>query len=252
MDDAPGWLEQIQECKHLSEPAMKRLCDKVTEIFVEEGNIEPVAAPVLICGDIHGQFWDLKELFRLGGSPPTKSYVFLVRAKLFHCADGQGDYVDRGYHSLETVTWLLVLKLLYPARILLLRGNHESRQTSQVVSHLPLCSQVYGFYEECMQKYGSPNVWRWVNDVFDYLPIAGLIDNRLLCVHGGLSPECRTLDQVTSPLIILIPALFSPFSSRFLLKFCLPSWRLARLHYHDTIASLHPSSLLCYHLLPVQ
>lgn len=84
MEEAPGWLEQIQQCKHLSEPAMKRLCDKVTEILVEEGNIEPVAAPVLICGDIHGQFWDLKELFRLGGSPPTQSYVFMVYFKKIH------------------------------------------------------------------------------------------------------------------------------------------------------------------------
>ena len=103
------------KCRPLSETQVRALCNKAKEVLVKESNVQPVKAPVTICGDIHGQFHDLKELFRLGGKLPDTNYLFM------------GDYVDRGHYSVETVTLLVALKLRYPQRITILRGNHESR-----------------------------------------------------------------------------------------------------------------------------
>lgn len=104
----------------LSENEIKLLCDKAKEVLAREDNVQSVRAPVTICGDTHGQFEDLKELFKIGGRCPDTNYLFM------------GDYVDRGFHSVETVSLLLCLKVRFPNRICLTRGNHESRQVTQV------------------------------------------------------------------------------------------------------------------------
>merc|ERR1712007_54210 len=143
-------------------------------ILVDENNVQPVLLPVVICGDIPGQFFDLLELFNIVGKIPEKNYVFL------------GDFVDRGYNSVETFELLLLLKIRYPACITLLRGNHESRQITQV----------YGFYDECLRKYGNSNVWRFFTDLFDYLPLTALVEKAIFTLHGGLSPQIDTLDQI--------------------------------------------------------
>ncbi|XP_064993344.1 serine/threonine-protein phosphatase PP-X isozyme 2-like isoform X1 [Musa acuminata AAA Group] len=116
----------------------------------------------------------MKELFKVGGECPKTNYLFL------------GDFVDRGFYSVETFLLLLALKVRYPDRITLIRGNHESRQITQV----------YGFYDECLRKYGSVNVWRYCTDIFDYLSLSALIENKIFSVHGGLSPAITTLDQI--------------------------------------------------------
>jgi serine/threonine-protein phosphatase 2A catalytic subunit len=95
---------------------VRSLCEKAKEILMQENNVQPVKCPVTICGDIHGQFHDLAELFRIGGKCPDTNYLFM------------GDYVDRGYYSVETASLLVALKVRYPDRITILRGNHESRQ----------------------------------------------------------------------------------------------------------------------------
>jgi len=167
-------IEQLLECKPLPEAEVKNLCDKAKEILSEESNVQPVRAPVTICGDIHGQFYDLLELFKLGGKSPETNYLFM------------GDYVDRGYHSVETVSLLVSLKVRYRDRITILRGNHESRQITQV----------YGFYDECNRKYGNANVWKCFTDLFDYLPLTAVVENQIFCLHGGLSPSIDTLDHI--------------------------------------------------------
>jgi serine/threonine-protein phosphatase 2A catalytic subunit len=167
-------IERLMQCKPLPEPEVRALCEKAKEILMEESNVQPVKSPVTICGDIHGQFHDLAELFRIGGKCPDTNYLFM------------GDYVDRGYYSVETVTLLVALKVRYPQRITILRGNHESRQITQV----------YGFYDECLRKYGNANVWKTFTDLFDYFPLTALVESEIFCLHGGLSPSIETLDNI--------------------------------------------------------
>ncbi|KAL0719125.1 hypothetical protein Bca4012_068449 [Brassica carinata] len=205
--DLDQWISKVKDGQHLSEEELQLLCEYVKEILIEESNVQPVNSPVTVCGDIHGQFHDLMKLFQTGGHVPGTNYIFMVGniVLLFLISgiytfdmnanhhdllwDGeysQGDFVDRGYNSLEVFTILLLLKARHPANITLLRGNHESRQLTQV----------YGFYDECQRKYGNANAWRYCTDVFDYLTLSAIIDGTVLCVHGGLSPDVRTIDQI--------------------------------------------------------
>ncbi|CAF2112804.1 unnamed protein product [Brassica napus] len=172
--DLDEQISQLMQCKPLSEQQVRALCEKAKEILMDESNVQPVKSPVTICGDIHGQFHDLAELFRIGGMCPDTNYLFM------------GDYVDRGYYSVETVTLLVGLKVRYPQRITILRGNHESRQITQV----------YGFYDECLRKYGNANVWKIFTDLFDYFPLTALVESEIFCLHGGLSPSIETLDNI--------------------------------------------------------
>ena len=133
--DLDRWIEQLMQCQHLSEPDMKALCDRVRGILMEESNIQPVSSPVTICGDIHGQFWDLLELLRKGGSVPETSYIFMARRYLFvrivdHSNPWQGDFVDRGHYSLETVSLLLALKARWVD--VLRPGERTRRQNVQI------------------------------------------------------------------------------------------------------------------------
>lgn len=127
------------------------------------------------------------ELFKVGGPCPDTNYLFMGGDLLLFLPSSlhtyrnvrltpPGDFVDRGFYSVETFLLLLALKVRYPDRITLIRGNHESRQITQV----------YGFYEECQRKYGSASVWRHCCEVFDYLALGALVDGRVFCVHGGL------------------------------------------------------------------
>ena len=168
------WLEDLSELKCLPENDVKQLCEKAKEIFIEESNVQNVSSPVVICGDIHGQIHDLLELFKKGGNVPHSRYIFM------------GDYIDRGYNGVEVLELLLVLKIKYPEHITLLRGNHESRQ---------IC-YIYGFYEEITRKYGNSNPWYYFTDLFDYFPLAALVEGKIFCVHGGLSPYISAIDQI--------------------------------------------------------
>lgn len=135
-----------------------------------------------ICGDIHGQYSDLLRMFEYGGLPPESRYLFL------------GDYVDRGKQGIETICLLFAYKIQYEDKVFILRGNHESASITRI----------YGFYDECTligdvgkTRY-STKLWKSFVDCFNCMPVAALVEEKILCMHGGLSPDLLSFDQINS------------------------------------------------------
>ena len=157
----------------LKEEEIKFLIEKSSQIIKDQKMLVDLEAPLHVCGDIHGQYYDLLRIFEHCGYPGEYNYLFL------------GDYVDRGKQSLETVSLLLAYKIKYPTKVTLLRGNHESSVTNRI----------YGFYDECKRRY-NVRLWRSFTDLFNILPVAALIDDKILCMHGGLSPELKNLQNI--------------------------------------------------------
>lgn len=157
----------------LREDEIRNLCAATREVFLSQPNLLEIEAPIKICGDIHGQYSDLLRLFEYGGLPPESNYLFL------------GDYVDRGKQSIETICLLLAYKLKYPENFFLLRGNHECASINRI----------YGFYDECKRRFGV-RIWKIFTECFNCLPVAALVDDKILCMHGGLSPDLKNLDQI--------------------------------------------------------
>jgi len=168
------WKEkQSKEGGGLTETEIRVLCLQSKEIFLSQPMLLELQAPIKIVGDVHGQYHDLLRLFEYGGYPPDANYLFL------------GDYVDRGRFSLETISLLLAYKIKYPENFFLLRGNHEAASINRL----------YGFYDECKRRY-SIKLWKIFTDCFNCLPIAAIIDEKIFCVHGGLSPEHHSMEQL--------------------------------------------------------
>ncbi len=163
----PGTLVNLKESE------IQNILSTAREIFLEQPVLLELEAPVKVCGDISGQYIDLLRLFEYGGFPPESNYLFL------------GNYVDYGKQSIETVCLLLAYKIKYPGNFFLLRGNHECAWVNRI----------YGFYDECKRRY-SIRLWKAFTDCFNCLPVAAIIDEKVFCCHGGLSPDLQSMEQI--------------------------------------------------------
>ena len=157
----------------LPEDLVIKIVRAAREVFMSQPMLLELNAPINICGDTHGQYADLLHLFEIGGFPPDSNYLFL------------GDYVDRAKQSIEVVTLMLCYKLKYPENFFMLRGNHECAQLNRI----------YGFYDECKRRY-SVKLWRIFADTFNWMPVAAVVGDKILCMHGGLSPDLVDLAQI--------------------------------------------------------
>jgi len=178
VDEIIASLLQVRSARpgkevQLPERQVTLLCQAATEIFLSQPILLELEAPIKIVGDVHGQYYDLLRLFEYGGFPPEANYLFL------------GDYVDRGKQSLETVCLLLAYKVKFPENFFLLRGNHECASINRI----------YGFYDECKRRF-SVRMWRTFTDCFNTLPVTALVDDKILCMHGGISPELKSFEQI--------------------------------------------------------
>jgi len=166
---------------------MLELCDAVQPLLEAEPTLLRLSAPVKVFGDIHGQFGDLMRLFQQFGAPQKEGGDIQLVDYLF-----LGDFVDRGRHSLETIALLLALKKQYPARILLVRGNHES----------PEVNARDGFLHECVERLGGKQpgvaVWRRLNNLFEWLPMGATVNDVILCVHGGIGQTLTSTEQIAA------------------------------------------------------
>jgi len=152
---------------------IKLLNPQLLQTFMSQAMLIEVQAPIHICGDTHGQFFDLLRLFETGGFPPEGNYLFM------------GDYVDRAKQSIETISLLMCYKIKYPETFFLLRGNHECASLNRI----------YGFYDECKRRY-SVKLWRIFADSFNCMPVAAVVEDKILCMHGGLSPDLERMGQI--------------------------------------------------------
>ena len=157
----------------LSATELAFLMDTSMEILKSQPALLELEAPIQIVGDVHGQFTDLLRLFENCGFPPDANYLFL------------GDYVDRGKNGVATIALLLAYKVKYPENFFLLRGNHECASINRI----------YGFYDECKRRYNI-KTWKKFQDVFNWLPLAAVVDEKIFCIHAGLSPDLQSMDQI--------------------------------------------------------
>ncbi|XP_004487445.1 serine/threonine-protein phosphatase BSL3-like [Cicer arietinum] len=178
-----GWKPPVRRQFFLDCNEIADLCDSAERIFSSEPSVLQLSAPIKIFGDLHGQFGDLMRLFDEYGAPSTAGDIAYIDYLFL------GDYVDRGQHSLETITLLLSLKVEYPNNVHLIRGNHEAADINAL----------FGFRIECIERMGERDgIWTWhrINRLFNWLPLAALIEKKIICMHGGIGRSINHVEQI--------------------------------------------------------
>ncbi|XP_044505456.1 serine/threonine-protein phosphatase BSL3-like [Mangifera indica] len=178
-----GWKPPVRRQFFLDCNEIADLCDSAERIFSSEPSVLQLKAPIKIFGDLHGQFGDLMRLFDEYGAPSTAGDIAYIDYLFL------GDYVDRGQHSLETITLLLALKVEYPNNVHLIRGNHEAADINAL----------FGFRIECIERMGERDgIWAWhrINRLFNWLPLAALIEKKIICMHGGIGRSINHVEQI--------------------------------------------------------
>ncbi|KAK8683307.1 hypothetical protein V6N13_039371 [Hibiscus sabdariffa] len=178
-----GWKPPVRRQFFLDCNELADLCESAERIFIAEPTVLQLKAPIKIFGDLHGQFGDLMRLFDEYGAPSTAGDIAYIDYLFL------GDYVDRGQHSLETITLLLALKVEYPHNVHLIRGNHEAADINAL----------FGFRIECIERMGERDgIWAWhrINRLFNWLPLAALIEKKIICMHGGIGRSINHVEQI--------------------------------------------------------
>ncbi|KAG4132768.1 hypothetical protein ERO13_D08G054200v2 [Gossypium hirsutum] len=178
-----NWKAPVNRRFFLDSYEVGELCYAAEQLFMQEPTVLQLKAPVKVFGDLHGQFGDLMRLFDEYGFPSTAGDITYIDYLFL------GDYVDRGQHSLETITLLLALKIEYPENVHLIRGNHEAADINAL----------FGFRIECIERMGeNDGIWAWTrfNQLFNYLPLAALIEKKIICMHGGIGRSIHSVEQI--------------------------------------------------------
>ena len=181
MDEIENIDELINKISNnglLSKQDFKKVFLKAKDILGKRENIAIIKSPLIVCGCINAHFEELKDIFNICGNISETKYLFL------------GDYVGRGWNGLSTFILLILYLIKYPNNLVFLRGNHDSRTFSRM----------YGLYNECLQKYSNKyeaeDIYNMINELFDLLQLAAIVDNKYFCIHGGLSPDLKKLEEI--------------------------------------------------------
>jgi len=176
------WTAPVERTFFMDVASIQELCNQCERCFKEEKTVLRLHAPIKIFGDLHGQFGDLMRLFDEYGSPSAAGDIAYIDYLFL------GDYVDRGSHSLEVVMLLLALKVENPKNVHLIRGNHEAADINAQ----------FGFRLECVERLGEHGLWVWqrLNALFNWMPLSAVIEDKILCMHGGIGRSMEYISEI--------------------------------------------------------
>ena len=193
MDFTGGTSIDWRNLRIASAMEIMQLCESLSPLLKAEDSLVSLPFPARLYGDIHGNLPDLVQFFNKYSWPDKRKGDILSMNYVFI-----GDFVDRGSFSVEVVALLFSLKVLYPSKVHLVRGNHEDRNMN---FH-------FGFRASCLSQFGpveGQKLWEKINDCFDLLPLAALVGEEVLCIHGGIGTNIESVSDlmgIEKPIVV--------------------------------------------------